>query len=304
VLVVLHVPATGGATLPRILDRSGPLAADTAVNGEKLRHGRVYVAPPDKHMLVVDDMVRLSRGPWENGLRPAADPLFRSAGLSAGPRVAAVVLSGTLDDAALGAATVERHQGLVIIQDPEDADYDSMPRCALATTERAVVLPAVKLAAAVVEAATEEVGVAGTGPADPPGELRAEIEKMLAGVSETDPEAHVYSGLICPECGGPLYHSPARNAKSFDCLVGHRWSPRSLLEEQSASVERALWLAIRTLDERGRLTARLADEALLHGHELSARQFLETSREARESSDAIRDVAISLAEVDPKNENA
>jgi two-component system chemotaxis response regulator CheB len=108
VFVVLHIPATGGRSLPSILDRAGPLPAAAAVDGERIRLGRVYIAPADRHLLIIKDTVRLSHGPRQNGFRPAADPLFRSAALHAGPRTIAVVLSGSLDDASLGSATVER----------------------------------------------------------------------------------------------------------------------------------------------------------------------------------------------------
>ena len=169
VLVVLHIPATGGRTLPRILDRAGVLPAAAAVDGEPLRPGRVYVAPPDLHLLVVDGLVRTSRGPRQNGVRPSADPLFRSAALYGGPRTIGVVLSGTLDDAALGAATVEQRGGCVIVQDPDDAAYDSMPRCALATTRHPAIRPAGKIAELLTRLTREEVEV----PADePPAEPR------------------------------------------------------------------------------------------------------------------------------------
>ena len=77
VVTVLHIPANGGQALPGILDRSGPLAAKLAVDGEKLVHGRVYVAPADHHVLIVNGTIRLSQEPRQNGVRPAADPLFR-----------------------------------------------------------------------------------------------------------------------------------------------------------------------------------------------------------------------------------
>ena len=130
ILVVLHIPATGGRALPRILDRSGPLAASVPADGEKLAHGRVFVAPPDRHVLVVNGAVRLSRGPRQNGVRPAADPLFRSAARYGGPRTVAVVLSGTPDDAALGSAVVEQCGGRVLVQDPEEAAWPGIPTAA------------------------------------------------------------------------------------------------------------------------------------------------------------------------------
>jgi hypothetical protein len=102
-LIVLHVPAAGGKVLPSILGRAGLLPASAAADGEVPLPGHVYVAPPDCHMLLVGDKIRLSQGPRHNGHRPAADPLFISAALSGGPHTIAVVLSGTLDDGAAGA---------------------------------------------------------------------------------------------------------------------------------------------------------------------------------------------------------
>jgi two-component system chemotaxis response regulator CheB len=107
-LVVLHVPAAGGKVLPRILSRAGLLPASAAADGEVPLPGHVYVAPPDRHVLLAGDRIRLSHGPRHNGHRPAADPLFISAAVADGPHTVAVVLSGTLDDGAAGAAAVER----------------------------------------------------------------------------------------------------------------------------------------------------------------------------------------------------
>jgi len=291
VLVVLHIPATGGRTLPRILDRAGPLPAASAVDGERIQPGRVYVAPPDRHLLAAKDVVRLSRGPRQNGVRPAADPLFRSAALYAGPRTTAVVISGALDDAALGSATVERRGGRVIVQDPDDADYDSMPRNAIAVVKEPIVARSADLAAHVTRLARGGTSMPFSDASEPDEELIMEISGLLANAAETDTQTRSYSGFTCPECGGPLLSAHEERAETYDCLVGHRWSPQSLFEEQSTSVERALWLAIRSLDERGRLTERLAVAARQRGHSLSASQFSEAAEEARRSADAIRAVA-------------
>ncbi|WP_267936040.1 chemotaxis protein CheB [Saccharothrix sp. S26] len=86
ILVVLHLPSGGTSALPAILDRSGPLPAAAARNGEPLEHGRVYVARPDHHLLVLEDAVALSHGPTENGHRPAINALFRSAAVARGLR--------------------------------------------------------------------------------------------------------------------------------------------------------------------------------------------------------------------------
>jgi two-component system, chemotaxis family, protein-glutamate methylesterase/glutaminase len=296
VLVVLHIPARGGSSLPGILDRAGPLSAAAAVDGERIQPGRVYVAPPDRHLLVIKDTVRISRGPRQNGVRPAADPLFRSAALYAGPQVTAVVLSGALDDGALGSATVERLGGRVVVQDPDEAEYGSMPRSAIAVTEHAAVVATKALSEEVTRLVTGEGGVAAEA-TGPDRELVAEIAGLLSGAPETDTRLRRYSDLSCPDCGGPLYFKNAAEldrAENYDCLVGHRWSPESLVEEQGTTVERALWLAIRSLEERGRLTGKLAGAARERGHALSAGQFSAAAEEAMQSADAIREVVNSM----------
>jgi len=304
-LVVLHIPATGGRHLPGVLDRAGPLRAAHAIDGERLRPGRVYLAPPDRHLLVIKDTLRLSHGPRQNGFRPAADPLFRSAALHAGPRTTAVVLSGTLDDGALGSATVERRGGRVIVQDPAEADYSSMPRSAVAATEHPIVTAAEDLAGKVARLAKEKISMLLPDGSEQDEELAAEISGLLAGDLETNTLSRTYSALSCPECGGPLYSAREGRAHTYDCLVGHRWSPQSLVEEQSVTVERGLWLAIRSLEERGRLTARLADAARERGHSLSADQFSQVAEEARRSADTLREVAGSMiTEVTPEPDQA
>lgn len=86
VLVVLHIPRYSESALAKILARGCPLPVGNASDGEPVRQGRVYVAPPDHHLLALDNRIRLSREPSENGHRPAIDPLFRSVASAYGPR--------------------------------------------------------------------------------------------------------------------------------------------------------------------------------------------------------------------------
>src|SRR3954470_2925577 len=141
VFVVLHVAPGGPGYLPQILAKAGPLPASFPEDGEAIANGRIYVAPPDHHLLLEPGRVRVVRGPKENRHRPAADPLFRSAAWAYGPRVIGVVLSGTLDDGAAGLWAIKSCGGVAIVQDPEDALFDEMPASALASVDADHVAP-------------------------------------------------------------------------------------------------------------------------------------------------------------------
>ena len=131
VLVALHLAPGVTSILPEILARAGRLPAVHPKDGEAYEKGKIYVAPPDHHLLVREGHLRLTRGARENLHRPAIDPLFRSAALAHGPRVIGVVLTGSLDDGTAGLSAVKRCGGTAVVQDPSDASHPSMPAAAL-----------------------------------------------------------------------------------------------------------------------------------------------------------------------------
>jgi two-component system chemotaxis response regulator CheB len=287
VLVVLHVPSSAHSALPAILDRAGPLPAKHAVEGEPLHPGRILVAPPDHHLVVLDGHVSLTHGPQENGHRPAVDVLFRSAARAAGPGVAAVVLSGSLDDGAAGAVTVTQRGGRLFVQDFDEALYDGMPRAAEAAAGGAARAPVTKIPTLVVDWLM-------TGPVpstDPPG-ARLDTEVEMAEVRPQalhEPERPGEpAGFGCPECAGALFQIREGRLTRFRCRVGHAWSPESLLARQTIATESALWMALRALEEKAALNGELALRGDQQGHRHAAETFRANAADASNAAELVR----------------
>ena len=287
VFVVLHVSASGTSVLPSILERRGDLPASHAVDEEPIEQGRIYVAPPDHHVFLQPGVVRVIRGPKENGYRPAIDPLFRSAAHSFGPRVVGVVLSGVLDDGTAGLAVIKMRGGRTLVQDPKDALYPGMPSSAIEFVGPDTVLPARGLAQAIVELTAEPVSeVVPEMAADRMLEEEAFIQ-IDRGASDR-PLDGVPSGFTCPECGGGLWESDEAGLPRYRCRTGHGFSIETLLAEQSGNVEAGMWAALRALEERAALTRRMAGRFRARGRRASAERFERQANAAVEQGVAIR----------------
>jgi two-component system chemotaxis response regulator CheB len=202
VLAVVHIPAQANSVLPMILDGSGPLPAKFAEDGERLSRGRVYVAPPDRHLLVDRGHVRLTRGPRENRVRPCIDALFRSAAVELGPRVVGVVLSGTLDDGTAGLWAVKDRGGVAVVQHPDEAEYPDMPASALAHVDVDHVLSAAEIGPKLAALARQE----SPAPTRVPAAMAAEAEIARGGnpLQNGVLELGRPSPNACPECHGSL----------------------------------------------------------------------------------------------------
>jgi two-component system chemotaxis response regulator CheB len=293
VLVVLHTPASSRSALASILTRSGPLPAVQAEEDDELQAGRILVAPPDRHLIVYGQRVTLSRGPHENGHRPAVDVLFRSAARAWGERLVGVVLSGTLDDGAAGTVAVAQRGGRCVVQ--SDALFDGMPRAAM-SADAPQQAPAREIGA-VLESWLAELQHAEP---QPPTALMEE-EVALATM---DPDAlHDHdrpgepAGFGCPDCAGALYRITEGKLTRFRCRVGHAWSPDGLLARQSVALESALWMALRSLEEKAALQAELRSRAETEGRDRSAVRFAAGAEEALRAAELVRQLVIELGEV-------
>lgn len=223
VFCVIHVAPSGPHLLPAILTAAGRLPAKYAEDKEEIVSGRIYVAPPDHHMLVRWGVMGVNRGPRENWHRPAVDPLFRSAAVAYGPRVIGVILTGNLDDGTRGLSAVKRCGGLAVVQDPNEALYPSMPASALHSTQVDHVTRLSDLPALLTRLARMP---AGESMQPPP---MVEVESRMSG-RETDEEELLdrigtRSSLTCPECHGALWGLEDGNLLNFRCHVGHASRP-------------------------------------------------------------------------------
>jgi two-component system, chemotaxis family, protein-glutamate methylesterase/glutaminase len=216
-LVVLHVAPLGTSVLPQILARAGEIEATHAVDGEVVKAGHIYVAPPDRHLRVEDGRLTLDRGPRINGYRPAIDALFRSAADAWGRRAVGVVLSGVLHDGTAGLLAIKRRGGTAYVQDPHEALYPGMPRNAMELVKPDLIADARALGRALAKLA-----------ADPPDPPRA---------------------LTCPECNGAVWETVTEGLPRYRCRAGHEFGSDAFDVEQAERVEAALWTRLHALEQ-------------------------------------------------------
>jgi len=281
--VVLHIGARS-SQLPKILGTSGPLPATHAQDGETALPGHIYIAPPDHHMLLEENAIRLSRGPKENHTRPAIDPLFRSAALARGRRVVGIVLSGYLDDGTAGLHAIKRCGGVAMVQDPAEAQADSMPLSALQNVEVDHCLGVDSLARKLADLAGKPVE---HGTSQPPGDLiREHLSSTGEGnMTERLQDIAAASPIVCPECKGVLWELHDKAPVRFRCHTGHAYTLKSLAHEQVATAEAALWAAVRALQDLEQVMRKLAalnlskgELALAHAAEKDADKAGEQAR--------------------------
>jgi two-component system, chemotaxis family, protein-glutamate methylesterase/glutaminase len=285
VFVVVHVGPHVSDLASRLKRRSA-LPVVTGRDGIPVEPGRIVVAPADRHLLVLDGVVRLGLGPRENMTRPAVDPLFRSAALSYGPRVIGVVLSGLLNDGVAGLAAVKQFGGLAVVQNPADARADSMPLEALRSCEVDYRAPAAELGGVLAQLAREPAAAA-----QPiPPELAFEVDIALGRAIDSPILARIAdpSPLSCPQCGGVLSEIRSKPPLRFRCQVGHAFTAEALDQEKEGSVDEALRVALRIIEERAALVDRMAREARANGHVRSAPFYDKRSKEMRGYADTIR----------------
>jgi len=298
VLVVLHSSRRKPSVLPDLLARVAALPAAHATDHETIRPGRIYVAPPDSHLLVKADELHLARTATEHYTRPAIDPTFRTAAHAYGNRVVGVLLTGMQGDGAMGLLTIKRYGGVAVVQDPEDALHSQMPQTAIDNVPVDYVLPLSGIAETLARLAREPREEAGT-PRMAEGDAaqeQAEKDQIVQAdrIVQREQEAQIQNRRVgapaiftCPECGGTLWQADEKLVQ-FRCHVGHVYAGTDLLDHQADAMEGRLWEVLRYLVDQSILGKQLAVKAEKDGRLQSAGQFRKRAGVAEAHAGVIR----------------
>lgn len=258
IFIVLHMAPYRPSILPEILSRESRLPVRFALNKEPIVPGHIYIAPPDRHLLVERDHLHVTSGPREHFSRPAVNPLFRSAAQAYGDRVIGVILSGQLDDGVAGLWEIKRQGGLAVVQDPADAAYPSMPASALENIEVDHAVSIAEMPALL-------------------SRLVLEDSEMKPAVLDETPEGIHPVDITCPDCRGGLSAYRYGPVTEYRCRVGHAHSAASMTAPHREAQERALWAALVALEEGSVLSRHLADSGR---NETYAREAEDKARHA------------------------
>jgi two-component system chemotaxis response regulator CheB len=292
VFVVMHVAPDAPNILGQLLERVSPFPAAPAVDGEPIAPNRIYVAVPDRHLMIEGDRVRLSRGPRESHARPSIDVLFRSAAFHRGPRAIGIVLTGTLDDGTAGLWAINDRGGIAIVQAPTEAPYPSMPMSAIRHVDVDHVLEVAAMGTVLRELTHEDLSV--PEGADMPSKS-LEIESRIAlgdvalqqGVRALgQPSFHT-----CPDCHGSMIAIKEGDLARFRCHTGHGYTAAALHQRGMLEVDETLWGALAQLEEQEVLLQDLARAALASERPEADEAYATKSKQLRQLADRLRELA-------------
>jgi two-component system, chemotaxis family, protein-glutamate methylesterase/glutaminase len=286
IFIVIHTATSGPDLLARAIGGPSALPVMAAQEGQRFARGRVYVPPSDHHLLVGENHIHVRRGPTENGSRPAIDPLFRSAAATCTTRVIGVILTELLNDGSAGLRAIKKCGGIAVVQDPADAEVDSMPKSAIRHVEVDYVCPLEEMPALLAELTAE--------PRPPSVDVSEDIrmEALIAAqevprMEEEWSASGTISPITCPECHGTMQEIPDGELMRYRCHTGHAFTLEVLGAAQAEAWERALYSAYGLQQERAILLFRMADQARRQGSREST-YLEERARSYSEGAELLR----------------
>jgi two-component system chemotaxis response regulator CheB len=288
--IVWHIAPTVHGILPQVLRGLTHIPVAHAVHNEPILTNRIYIAPPDHHMILEKDRVLVTRGPKENRFRPAVDPLFRSAAYAFGSRVIGVILSGALDDGTAGLWIIKHRGGLAVVQDPADAQVPSMPENAIREVATDYVVPVAQLPSLLTRLADHEIPDQSAVIMEEDSKLKAEV-RIAAQDDAFAINIQQYGELspfACPECHGVLTRLKEDHLVRFRCHTGHAYSADVLLASITEKIEDSLYSTMRGMDESIMLLDQLGDHFAEANQPRMAAQYFQQARQAQERTGLVR----------------
>lgn len=287
--IVNHIaPDISGRVLLDRLAKDCALPCQYAEPGEHFSPARVYLAPPDHHMLLKNGQILVTHGPHENRSRPAIDPLFRSAAAYYSSRVIGIVLSGMLDDGTAGLTAIRRSGGISLIQEPQEAEFSAMPLSALHRAGADYCVPVRQMASLLPDLVNQPLSE--VVPAPPEIIREAEISERIHGHIPPVEELGERVPYSCPDCGGALWEINNDPNLRFRCHAGHAYSAEILFRRQSEKLEETLWVALRMMEEQRHMLTQLSEREKKQGLHQLANQHVERATETQVHIDRLRDI--------------
>lgn len=287
IFIVWHMSPNIRGILPEVLNKLNTIRAAHAIDNETIESNRIYVAPPDHHLLIEDGRIRVTHGPKENRFRPAVDPLFRSAAYTYGKRVIGVVLSGGLDDGTAGLWRIKYSGGLAVVQDPADAEVASMPENALREVAVDHCVPIANMAGLLIKLSQEIIGVS-AHIKDDKTKIEINIAAEENALRQGSLDIGVLSPYTCPECHGVLSKIMDGDLARFRCHTGHAYSADTLMASVTEKIEDSLYSAVRGMDESMLLLNHIGDHYAEANQPKLAAVYFRKAKEALERSNLVR----------------
>ena len=289
--IVLHIPAYSPSSLPHILSRCNVFEVLHPKDGEKIQPKKIYVAPPNHHLLIEKNTVLIKKGPKENRFRPSIDALFRSAAYTFGSRVIGIILSGTLDDGTSGMWTIKRLGGLAIVQLPSEASHPEMPMNVMEFVDVDHCIS--------VENMCDQIGYAEEKPIAPKDavtkteieilELEIAIPKHNNAFALSIIDQGALTSFTCPECNGSLIRLVEGKIIRFRCHAGHGFTASALLAALTQHIEDSLVVSMRAMEECTRLLKNLSNNYRSIGQHDAADFFGNAEEENRQRATVIHE---------------
>ena len=259
VLVVLHVSQqSGGDYIIHHLSSITSYTCKLADDDEPLKKNHIYIARPNKHLLISEDRIMHGSGPEENRWRPSIDVLFRSAAANTGANAIGIILSGLLNDGTAGMLALKKSGGVCIVQDPEDAEYPDMPKSVLSVLKADYCVPIKDMGKVLNSVIHGPLRKKIKVPENI--QIEARISKNIAtGFSDLKRIAK-QSLFNCPDCSGGLWEMKDKKMIRYRCHIGHSYTQDDLMVKQNEKTEATLWVALRMMEERKTLMVKLQEQ--------------------------------------------